>query len=167
MFQTNDMAQLASHEYGVLMRLYAQTQTRCSAHIEAQQHQIQQLQATVFQLRAQTLIRTTALCWEQETRLALQAQLAAWYATHSQQRRGTTASDAATLAADIASQRTTELLICQTGCVLDGNHWRDHDQCKRTGKPCLLVARPQALEQLHPEPHTTSQATVPSHDDAA
>ena len=165
MFQTSDLADLAAHEHCALMRLYAETQTRCSAHISEQHRHIEQLQATIFQLRAQAVIRETALCWERETRLALQAQLAPWYAAQSPHQIAT-ASDAQALAADTASQRTTELLICQTGCVLDGDHWRDNDQCKRTGKPCLLAAQPQALDLLHAPQHP-SQATEPSHEDVA
>ena len=165
MFQTPDLADLAAHEHCALMRLYAETQLRCSTHISEQHRHIQQLQTTIFQLRAQAVIRETALCWERETRLTLQAQLATWYAAQSPYQIAI-AADAQALAADTTSQRTTELLICQTGCVLDDNHWRDNDQCKRTGKPCLLAAQPQALDQLR-APHHPSLATESNHENAA
>lgn len=27
-------------------------------------------------------------------------------------------------------------LICRTGCAMDNDHWRDGDQCRRTGLTC-------------------------------
>ncbi|MBA4261199.1 MAG: hypothetical protein C0443_04030 [Comamonadaceae bacterium] len=27
-------------------------------------------------------------------------------------------------------------VICRTGCALDHDHWRDGDQCRRTGQAC-------------------------------
>ena len=45
-----------------------------------------------------------------------------------------------------ASLRAADLVICQTGCVSHGAYWRAQDHCKRTGKQCVLVARPDALD---------------------
>ncbi|AOB26960.1 MULTISPECIES: DUF2325 domain-containing protein [Bordetella] len=50
--------------------------------------------------------------------------------------------DAAGLEASLVS---ADLVICQTGCVSHGAYWRVQDHCKRTGKQCVLVAQPAAL----------------------
>ena len=44
-----------------------------------------------------------------------------------------------------ASLRAADLVICQTGCIGHDAYWRVQDHCRRTGKPCVLVAQPQAL----------------------
>jgi len=44
-----------------------------------------------------------------------------------------------------ASLRAADLVICQTGCVSHNAIWRVRDHCRRTGKQCVLVGRPQAL----------------------
>ena len=53
---------------------------------------------------------------------------------------GSAALDASLVAAD--------LVICQTGCVSHDAWWRVQDHCKRTGKPCVLVDQPQALQRV-------------------
>ncbi|KDC17377.1 DUF2325 domain-containing protein [Bordetella bronchiseptica] len=50
--------------------------------------------------------------------------------------------DAAGLEASLVS---ADLVICQTGCVSHGAYWRVQDHCKRTGKQCVLVEQPAAL----------------------
>ncbi len=45
-----------------------------------------------------------------------------------------------------ASLIAADLVICQTGCVSHGAYWRVQDHCKRTGKRCVLVDRPDALD---------------------
>lgn len=162
MLQTSEITDLVVHEHCALIRLYAETQTRCSAHISEQHRHIQQLQATIFQLRAQAVIRETALSWERETRLTLQAQLAAWYAAQTTQLLAATPDEHA-LATDAFSQRAADLVICQTGCVSDSDHWRDNDQCKRTGKPCVLATQPQALDLLH-APRSLNKSIISNHE---
>jgi len=44
-----------------------------------------------------------------------------------------------------ASLRAADLVICQTGCLSHGAYWRVQDHCKRTGKACVMVERPQEL----------------------
>jgi hypothetical protein len=44
-----------------------------------------------------------------------------------------------------ASLVAADLVICQTGCVSHNAYWRVQDHCKRTGKQCVLIDRPQAL----------------------
>lgn len=142
-------------EHGVLMRLYAATQTRCSAHISAQHAEIQRLQAQVLQLRARSIVRETALDWERQARQALQQQLEAQQALHAHllpmARAVPPQPDLPTL-----SERATELLICQTGCVEHEDHWRADDRCKRTGKACVLALQPDALALLHAQPATNA-----------
>lgn len=45
-----------------------------------------------------------------------------------------------------ASLSEADLVICQTGCVSHDAYWRVQDHCKRTGKQCVLVDQPQALQ---------------------
>ncbi|MCS4508954.1 DUF2325 domain-containing protein [Xylophilus ampelinus] len=47
-----------------------------------------------------------------------------------------------------ASLVAADLVICQTGCVGHGAYWRVQDHCRRTGKQCVLVDRPQAIERM-------------------
>ncbi len=41
-----------------------------------------------------------------------------------------------------------DLVICQAGCVSHDDYWRVQDLCRRTGKQCMLVEQPRALEAL-------------------
>lgn len=59
---------------------------------------------------------------------------------------GVDAPDAAALEASLVA---ADLVICQTGCVSQGAYWRVQDHCKRTGKQCVLVANPEALQVVH------------------
>lgn len=45
-----------------------------------------------------------------------------------------------------ASLVAADLVICQTGCVSHDAYWRVQDHCRRTGKQCVLVGQPQALQ---------------------
>lgn len=45
-----------------------------------------------------------------------------------------------------ASLVAADLVICQTGCVSHGAYWRVKDHCTRTGKQCVLVDNPEALQ---------------------
>lgn len=56
----------------------------------------------------------------------------------------------ADLAAHLAS---ADLVICQSGCLGHGDYWRVQDHCRRTGKPCVLVDRPDAVRivRIHRE----------------
>lgn len=58
------------------------------------------------------------------------------------------ADDAAALEAGLVA---ADLVICQTGCVSHDAYWRVHDHCKRTGKQCVLVDRPQAMHFVRKE----------------
>jgi len=57
-------------------------------------------------------------------------------------------NDGATLEASLVE---ADLVICQTGCVSHGAYWRVKDHCTRTGKQCVLVDKPEALNALRLE----------------
>lgn len=57
-------------------------------------------------------------------------------------------SDGAALEASLVA---ADLVICQTGCVSHGAYWRVKDHCSRTGKQCVLVDKPEALNALRLE----------------
>lgn len=52
-----------------------------------------------------------------------------------------------------ASLRLADLVICQAGCVSDGDFWRAQDHCRRTGKRCVLVDNPNALDLVRGGQH--------------
>lgn len=45
-----------------------------------------------------------------------------------------------------ASLIAADLVICQAGCVSHNAYWRVRDHCTRTGKQCVLVEQPQAMQ---------------------
>ncbi len=55
------------------------------------------------------------------------------------------ADDTEDLARIEQSMRAADLVICQAGCISQNAYWRVRDHCKRTGKPCFLVERPEAV----------------------
>jgi hypothetical protein len=57
----------------------------------------------------------------------------------------TNAADAEQLQAGLAD---ADLVICQAGCVSHGDWWRVKDYCSRTGKQCVLVDQPDALDRV-------------------
>lgn len=57
----------------------------------------------------------------------------------------TNAADAEQLKAGLAD---ADLVICQAGCVSHGDWWRVKDYCSRTGKQCVLVEQPDALDRV-------------------
>ncbi|THF63252.1 DUF2325 domain-containing protein [Pseudothauera rhizosphaerae] len=59
-----------------------------------------------------------------------------------------TADEADDHAALEASLVAADLVICQSGCVGHNAYWRVQDHCRRTGKQCVLVEQPRALEVL-------------------
>ena len=44
-----------------------------------------------------------------------------------------------------ASLEAADLVICQTGCLSHGDYWRVQDHCRRSGKVCVLVDRPDRV----------------------
>ncbi len=48
-----------------------------------------------------------------------------------------------------ASLCAADLVICQAGCLSDGDYWRVQDHCRRTGKACILVEQPDTVRIVH------------------
>ena len=67
----HDLEQLA-REHRALMRDYGRAQTRCSAQQRAHAREIDRLQAQALRLRAEVIVRETALAWAREDRAALE-----------------------------------------------------------------------------------------------
>jgi len=44
-----------------------------------------------------------------------------------------------------ASLAAADLVICQVGCLSSNAYWRVEDHCRRTGKACMLVDKPQVI----------------------
>lgn len=62
-------------EHRALLAHYGRAQLRCTQLVTAQAHAIAHMQAEIVRLRAQVMVRETALAWEREDRAALLAQL--------------------------------------------------------------------------------------------
>ncbi|MBT3069184.1 DUF2325 domain-containing protein [Rhodoferax sp. U11-2br] len=62
-------------EHHALLRHCGQIQARCSDLVQAQATTIQQLQAQVMRLRAEVIVRDTALAWAREDRAELEASI--------------------------------------------------------------------------------------------
>ena len=135
---SKQVEQLA-HEHGVLLRQHGKLQRRWTELESKRQAEVAQLQALIVRLRAQVLIQDSRLLWEREDRATLPNYTALappppndppedmplrWLT------RGLLAVD---------------LVICQTGCISHGGHWREDDHCRRLGRTCLQITHPEAL----------------------
>ena len=121
-----------SREHRALMQDHGQAQLRCSEQLRAQAREIERLHAQAMRLRAEVMVRETALAWAREERDAFVPVSAA------SPRPG----EAEALEASLSA---ADLVICQTGCLSHGAFWRVQDHCKRTGKACVLVDAPRAV----------------------
>lgn len=161
-------------EHNALLHFYAKAQQRCTEQMQAQMREIERLQALVIRLRGQLIAGESILAWERENRLtpasalALQAMRSMLATPRELPYTGPgvrpgprtseaqPATDNKSTAADQEllenSLRAADLVICQAGCISDGAYWRVEDHCKRTGKPCVLVAQPDALRIVHVHP---------------
>ena len=59
-----------------------------------------------------------------------------------------------------ASLVTADLVICQTGCLSHDAYWRVQDHCRRTGKACVVMARPDVLRIVRV--HASDPAEAPN-----
>ena len=105
-------------EHAALVRMLASTQARVSAVVVDHVQQIAVLQAQIVRLRARAIVRDTLVAWLRESLAQLEPEAAEDLQAH----------------ADAADR-----VICQIGCIGHGHYWRDQDQCRRTGKGCVLV----------------------------
>lgn len=164
-------------EHLVLLRELGQAQLRSTELLNAHVKEIARLRAQAIRLRAQVIMRETALAWlrednaerEQEIpglarRIALARRVQSLEVRvrelMDEQSRATSAS---MKFGDTARQedpenltnslRAANLVVCQTGCLSHGAYWRLQNHCKRTGKTCIFVEEPDALRivRIHKE----------------
>jgi len=171
MLAERDVDRLLS-EHGALMRAHAQAQARCTIVLREQAERMRRLDAELMRSHAHAMRSLTALAWEREDRAALEAaapglgrraamgrQVEALQARVHELSRELTrqlhrrplADHAARPAESLplaleASLRAADLVICQTGCLSHNDYWRVQDHCKRSGKVCMLVDRPDRLQ---------------------
>lgn len=196
----------ARSELAILVSQYGKAQTRCSSVIAEQAALIDALLVEQMRLRAELVIRVTALQFEREDRARFEAMvpglprrvLLARQIDHLRERieallrertqwlwgkalrpvvcipssptAGFTGSDGAggvvegcarALQEEVViepempdppamdtSLQEAELVICRTGCISHGDYWRVQDQCRRTGKPCILIDEHKAIHAM-------------------
>lgn len=196
----------ARSELAVLVSQYGKAQIRCSSVIAEQAALIEALQAEQVRLRAELVIRVTALQFEREERMRLETmapglprravlarqieylmgrieallrEQTRWRwgresrrearppsspkvesptcdggggmvegGAFAPQEEASTEAAARGADADNAGLQEAELLICRTGCISHGDYWRVQDQCRRTGKPCILIDEHQAIHAM-------------------
>lgn len=167
-----------AEEHGILLRHYGELQQRCSEHSRTQAREIARLHEEIVQLRAQVIAGDKALAWEREKRRNLPS---ARTSDGGHERSGVqdalapasttfphispvTAREDSYLDADWIehSLRMADLVISQTGCVSHSDFWRVQDHCQRTGKTCVLVEQPGALQilRIHPSGQTEHLAAT-------
>lgn len=155
-------------EHGALLRRCGTVQIRCTDQIQSKDREINRLQAELLRLLAQVILRDSALAWEREERLNLQATLALWQSHGAALQPVDAASTSPGVDSDLLerSLHAADLVICQTGCVTQGSFWRVEDHCKRTGKTCLLVEQPDALRivRIHPSGKAEELAAASWHE---
>lgn len=130
-------------EHHALMVEYGRAQVRCSQMLATQAGEIARLEAQLMQfenqlmqLRIAVLLRDTAHEWDRARRAR---QLGGYSAKRSK-------DDVLMQVSEDAAWQEADLVICQTGCVSQGDYWRDHDYCSRTASQCVLVGNEHALE---------------------
>lgn len=104
-------------EHLALCRTYGAVQERCSRMLALQHVEIERLQSLSMRLRAAVIVRETALALVREDHARLVARL---------------------IGEVNSSAVTTDLVICQTGCLGHGDYWREQDRCRRTGDHCIF-----------------------------
>lgn len=100
-----------SAENALLMRCLAKAQASASEGVARLQDEVQRLQRELMRLRAKLIIK------------------------HSQQALLQTGPADPRRAAEAA----TRALICQTGCLAQGEHWLDQGRCRLHGQACELL----------------------------
>lgn len=101
-------------ENAVLMRCLAKAQAGASEGVARLQGEVQRLQREIMRLRAKLIIK------------------------HSQQALLQTGPADPRLAAQAAARA----LICQTGCLAQGEHWLEQGRCRLHGQACELLPQP-------------------------
>lgn len=143
-------------EHRLLLRAHGAAQARCS---ELARH-VARLEAQAIRLRGALVARDTALACARADREELERSIPGL------PRRVELARQVTRLQARVhelmrtqddhleSSIAAADLVICQAGCMSQGAYWRVRDHCRRTGKPCVLVGRPDALRIVRIEAET-------------
>ena len=104
-------------EHAALVRMLASVQERVTCMARTHAQELAQLQKEIFLLRAQLVIRDTAL----------QISKGRWLSHES-------------CTEDLQPfLEAADWVICRTGCISQGDYWREQGMCRRTGKTCVLV----------------------------
>ena len=101
-------------EHAVLLRQWARLQAQISLLVQSHDRQLRQAQAQLMR---------------QSVRGLLERSRADWGLPHAPP----------LLTATPQAQALADALICRTGCVMDDHHWREGDQCRRTGLACSMA----------------------------
>ena len=136
--QANPLTQLA-HEHRVLLSQHGKLQRRWTELARAHRQEVAQLQAQLMQLRAQLLVKDSTLLWEREDRATLPANAPAPPAAPCP------SPDDMPLHWLTRGLLAVDWVICQTGCISHGGHWREDEHCRRLGRTCLQVTHPDAM----------------------
>ena len=144
-----------AHEHGVLLRQHGTLQLRWTELEHRRQADVAQLHALIVRLRAQVLIQDSRLLWEREDRATLPADAAPPPLARPKD------PEDMPLRWLTRGLLAVDLVICQTGCISHGGHWREDDHCRRLGRSCLQVTHPEAL------PHASAQLAASATDQAS
>ena len=161
------------HEHKILLHTHADAQARCSALLQEQAERLRSMDAQLMRTRAALVRSATALAWEREDRAAMERSMpglgrraalgrqvvalqARVQALMGELHRGAlfagrvhAAPQPQDMSAELAaSLEAADLVICQTGCISHGDYWRMQDHCRRTGKLCVLVERPDGVQVM-------------------
>ena len=120
-------APLAQREYLILVRQLARVQQHMTVLVNGYEAQLSQVQRQLMRQSVLLLLARTRVDWGLSSAMPDTQRFA----------------DAPVRDALVAAQ--TEALICKTGCVTDNHHWRDGDQCLRTGMACVVPVQASQL----------------------
>lgn len=148
-----------AHEHGVLLRQHGTLQRRWTELEHRRQADVAQLHALIVRLRAQVLIQDSRLLWEREDRATLPADAAPPPLARPKD------PEDMPLRWLTRGLLAVDLVICQTGCISHGGHWREDDHCRRLGRSCLQVTHPEALPLR--APHASAQLAASATDQAS
>ncbi len=148
---TNDVAR----EHAVLVNRLARLQTQVGQLISSHDSQLRHWQQQLLRQSARLLVERTRGHWGL---LAVEPELASEWGSEWVPEPGRGPGPGHGPGHDPAHERGgawraavaeahTQATLCQTGCVMDGHHWRAGDQCTRTGQVCVLPADEQVATE--------------------
>ena len=106
-------------EHLLLIRTLAALQTRMSVIVHEHCGQLNCLQSEIMRLRAQLILRDTAVAFSGSmSEMPLLADAEPGLQEHA---------------------AAADRVICQTACIGHDAYWREGDQCRRTRRMCVLL----------------------------